>query len=105
MDTNKLEFINDFIAKANLIDPAIAMDRLSAVGEYFYFLHEENKIHNLTGYKTLDEYISYHFIDTLKLMEFVNFSQFSQITDVGTGAGVPGMLLKILRPDIRGLFD
>lgn len=101
MDTNQQLFMNEFFSLTDSQASTLDRDRLSAAGEFFYLLHQENKIHNLTGYKTLEEYVIFHFIDTLKLLQTIEFQLNSQITDVGTGAGIPGLLLKILRPDLR----
>lgn len=42
-----------------------------------------------------------HFADSLSLLNFVDIPQNSSLADVGTGAGFPGVVLKIARPDIK----
>ncbi len=68
--------------------------------EIFYqFLVEENKKYNLTAITEPEEVVVKHFIDSI-LPEKV-IKQGSTVIDVGTGAGFPGVPLKILRPDIK----
>jgi len=65
---------------------------------YMKFLLEENKKYNLTSITKEEEVITKHFIDSLSLIPFLKDEK--NLIDVGTGAGFPGMVLKIYRPDL-----
>ena len=45
-----------------------------------------------------------HFADSLSLFSFADFPQNAKIIDVGTGAGFPGLVLKLARPDLEVTF-
>lgn len=60
-------------------------------------LNQWNKKHNLTRYKTKEEQIIYHILDSLAGYPF--FASSDQILDLGTGAGFPGIPLAIFYPN------
>ena len=69
--------------------------------EYAEFLLEYNKKVNLTAIKNPREVAVKHFLDSMLVLKYVNIPPVSSIIDVGTGAGFPGMVLKITRPDLN----
>lgn len=69
--------------------------------KYFNFLIDYNSRTNLTAITKYEDVIVKHFIDSLALTKFVKIPEKSRIIDVGTGAGFPGVPIKILRPDIN----
>jgi 16S rRNA (guanine527-N7)-methyltransferase len=62
----------------------------------------ENKIQNLTAITDEKEFILLHLIDCLSVVKYL--PENARIIDIGTGAGFPGMVIKIARPDIEILF-
>lgn len=69
--------------------------------KYFELLAEWNKKMNLTAITNESGVALKHFADSLSLLNFVDIPQNSSLADVGTGAGFPGVVLKIARPDIK----
>lgn len=67
--------------------------------KYYDYLTEKNAVMNLTAITGEDETARLHFLDCAALCSVYNFSGASVI-DVGTGAGFPGLPLKIAVPDI-----
>ena len=67
--------------------------------EYFNFLVSENQKYNLTAITEPQDVIIKHFIDSVLPEKFLPKN--ASVVDVGSGAGFPGLPLKILRPDIK----
>ncbi len=66
---------------------------------YFNFLVQENQKFNLTAITEENEVIYKHFLDSCLAAK--NIKNNSAVVDVGSGAGFPGIPLKILRPDLK----
>lgn len=69
--------------------------------KYFELLAEWNEKMNLTAITDESGVALKHFADSLSLLNFVDIPQNSSLADVGTGAGFPGVVLKIASPDIK----
>ncbi len=76
----------------------VAIKRLNTYGN---MLVEWNKKMNLTAITETQEVLYKHFFDCLLFFKNVNVPENAKVIDVGTGAGFPGMVLKIARPDIE----
>ncbi len=83
--------------KFGLCLDSTAQERLSTYGNLLLFWNEKM---NLTAIKEPKEVLYKHFYDCLLFFKDVNVPENAKIIDVGTGAGFPGMVLKIARPDI-----
>lgn len=83
----------------SLDDTAFA--RLNTFAE---LLVETNKQFNLTAIIQPQEVTVKHFADSLALFGYVDFPQNASVIDVGTGAGFPGLVLKLARPDLAVTF-
>lgn len=65
---------------------------------YYEMLAEWNGFMNLTGITEYGEVLKKHFIDSLSLVKIYDISNKCSVMDVGTGAGFPGLALKIAFP-------
>ena len=74
---------------------------LAKFDKYAEMLVETNKTLNLTAITEPDEILYKHFIDSLSLLHNVDIKKGAKVIDVGTGAGFPGLVLLIARPDIE----
>lgn len=68
---------------------------------YYEMLVEWNGFMNLTGITEYEEVMKKHFIDSLTLVKIFDVSKTCTVMDVGTGAGFPGLALKIAFPDMQ----
>ena len=104
--------------KLKLIDGCkklgLELDELKAEKLYRYYelVVEKNKVMNLTAITEEDEFISKHFVDSLSIIKAPDLkdelaqAKGIKLIDVGTGAGFPGMVLKIVFPSLKiTLFD
>lgn len=85
----------------NEFDAEFSDETIECFGKYSTLLKEWNEKMNLTAV-TDDEGISVkHFIDSILPLFCVDFSDVNSIIDVGTGAGFPGLPIKIMMPDVE----
>lgn len=90
--------------KRLLLDAAKAMqisisdENCNALLEYVRILNKWNKTYNLTAIKDSAEVIKKHLIDCLAILPFITSKK---LLDVGSGAGLPGIVIAIMKPDIE----
>lgn len=82
---------------------SLSSDQVNQFLRYYELLVEWNEKINLTAITEYDEVMKKHFIDSLSLVTAFDLSSAGEIRviDVGTGAGFPGLALKIAFPEIR----
>ena len=73
---------------------------IPALEEFSRLLLEKNQVMNLTAITDPDQVATLHFLDSLAVWQGADLSG-KDVIDVGTGAGFPGVPLKIAHPDIR----
>ena len=92
----------DFLKlKAAEIGIELSSESLDRFDKYAEMLVETNKTLNLTAITEPDEIVTKHFCDCLSLLKEVEIPQGAKLIDVGTGAGFPGVVLLIARPDLK----
>lgn len=92
--------INDFINELKKNNIPYDEEKLSKLNIYYNFLIEYNSHTNVTAITEEKEVYFKHFLDSLMVSKAVNLSN-QIILDIGSGAGFPGIVLKIFYPDIK----
>ena len=94
---NELEFTSE-VSKLNI---KLDEDKLSKLKRYYELLVEWNEKMNLTGITELEQVYLKHFYDSLTLHKIIDLNQNLSLVDIGTGAGFPGLVLKIVFPNLK----
>lgn len=89
---NKEEFIKE-VEKLNI---TLTNDMLEKLEKYYNLLIEKNKVMNLTSITNKEEVYLKHFYDSLTIVKVIDLNKNITIADLGTGAGFPGIVLKIV---------
>lgn len=94
---NKEEFIKE-VEKLRI---KVTKKNLEQLEIYCEYLLEYNKHTNLTAIKTKEEVYLKHFYDSLTLCKVIDLTKEESLLDIGSGAGFPGMVLKIFFPNLK----
>ena len=94
---NKQEFIN----KVGELGINLTNRQLEQLDIYCNFLLEYNSHTNLTAIKEEEQVYLKHFYDSLTFIKALDVTKYNNLLDIGTGAGFPGMVLKIVFPELE----
>ena len=90
----------ELLEKAKAMGIKLTAQQADQFQTYMELLLEWNEKINLTAITQPEEVVEKHFLDSLTLLSWGKLKQGAKVIDVGTGAGFPGIPLKIARPDI-----
>ncbi len=90
----------DFILAVNDLGIKLTNEQIRQFSIYANYLLEYNKKTNLTAIRNIDDVYLKHFYDSILINKYFDFTKKSLI-DIGSGAGFPGIPLKIINPDIK----
>lgn len=90
-----------FIEELNKIGIEISDKQLEQLNDYYNLLIEWNEKINLTGITKKEDVYLKHFYDSATIYKIINLNEEETLCDIGTGAGFPGMVLKILFPNLK----
>ena len=92
---------NDFITKVNELGLEVTDEKLDKLNKYYELLVSFNEKINLTAITLKEEVYLKHFYDSLTLVKIIDFNKYNTFCDIGTGAGFPGIVIKIFFPHLK----
>ena len=93
---------DNFVKDIDQLNIKVTDNQLNQLDKYYELLVEWNNKINLTAITEFEEVCKLHFIDSISSAQFYNFdSDDLSLIDIGTGAGFPGIVLKIIFPNLN----
>ena len=89
-----------FIKEVSKLGIELTNKQLEQLNNYYKILVDYNQKVNLTAITKEEDFYLKHFYDSLTIVKVVDLNMVENICDVGTGAGFPGMVLKIVFPNL-----
>ena len=80
---------------AKTMDVSLNEEQVKQLLDYHALIHKWNKVYNLSAIRDPLESIKKHFLDSLSILEF---TKPGLLLDVGSGAGLPGIIIAIMKP-------
>ena len=92
---------NEFINELKKLNINLTEKQQEQLNTYYELLIEYNKVMNLTGIIEKEQVYLKHFYDSLTITKVIDPIQEQTLCDIGTGAGFPGLVLKIIFPNLK----
>ena len=93
--------LNEFKVEVDKLGIKVTEEEISKLEKYALLLKDWNGKINLTAITEKEQVFLKHFYDSLTLVKIIDLSKVDSICDLGTGAGFPGVVLKIFFPNLK----
>ena len=93
--------ISEFIEELKKLNIEPTEEQLNQLNKYYELIVEYNKVMNLTGITEKEQVYLKHFYDSLTIAKVIDLNKEETLCDIGTGAGFPGIVLKILFSNLK----
>ena len=100
-NVSRENIINNFIQELQKYGYEVNDLQINQFMSYYDFLIEWNNKFNLTAITEFEEVIYKHFLDSVSIIKIVDLKKYTSLIDVGTGAGFPGIPIKIMNPHMH----
>ena len=91
----------EFVQELKKLDIMLSSKQLEQLDKYYHLLVEWNEKINLTRIVDENDVYLKHFYDSLTLIKVIDLNNELKLCDIGTGAGFPGIVLKIVFPKLK----
>lgn len=91
-------FLKEYVEKIGIV---LDEDKINKLNKYYEMLVEKNKVMNLTAITEYEDVVIKHFADSMAIIKVIDLNKPMTMIDIGTGAGFPGIVLKIVFPDVK----
>lgn len=98
MEIIKDDFVKKLKDGIEHLNISYSNEQLEQLWEYYLFFKAENKKYNLSTITDPEEVIKKHFLDSLVILSHLEIESRKRWLDIGTGAGFPGLVLKLFLP-------
>ncbi len=93
--------LDEFKSEVNKLGVPVTEKEINLLEKYYNLLIEYNEKINLTAITEKKDVYLKHFYDSLTLVKAIDFAKIESMCDIGTGAGFPGIVIKIFYPNIK----
>lgn len=93
--------LNEVMEKLNI---HLTDEKILQFQKYYELLIEWNKVMNLTSITDYNDVVMKHFVDSISIVNAVDMNPIASMIDIGTGAGFPGIPIKIVFPEIETIL-
>ncbi len=87
-----------FLCELQEMDIKLTIEQQDQLEKFYHLLKSWNEKMNLTRIIELEDVYLKHFYDSLTLVKAVDLKKINSVCDIGSGAGFPGIVLKIVFP-------
>ena len=87
--------------KLEMLSVEVDRKKIDQFNQFYDLIVEWNKVMNLTAITDYKDVVEKHFLDSLSIERILKLDDIKAVMDVGTGAGFPGIPLKIIYPELK----